>query len=859
MIDFNVVSFRRVVLSGVLAAGVVAPASSQDAPATRTAVAGASFAKNGFHRFFFGTDYRRLWTTPATFEVLDLAKEAGGLSPVRRVGGQQTKGLAMKGKDGKNYTFRGIEKDASHILDADLRGTIVADLLQDQMAAQHPASEVIARVLLDAASVPCPGWRLVVMPDDPALGEYRKDFAGAIGAFAEYPSAVSATNPGFRGVSEIIDHAELYKRLEAGQGDVADVRALLRARLVDIFMGDWDRHRKQWRWAKFPSGPLWEPIPEDRDQAFSRYEGYVLDRGRARDPRFQNFGPRYAGIGGLTYNGWEQDRRLLAGLSRGAFTEEATSLKAAFQDAVLEKAARSMPPEWFAIDGGRLMADLKSRREGLPEIAARFYEHLADRVDVYMTNRPELVSAQRQTNGDLDVKVAVVQADGTAAAPYFERVFHRGETEEVRFYALGGDDKVTLRGASGGIKVRMIGGDGNDVLDASGAGNAKLSDSSGTNRAVDAALDARRYTPPPPPKNAPWIPPRDWTHETWTLPWLGYGRDLGVFLGGGIETVRYGFRRQPYSSEHTFRAGYSFGEQGVRVDYDGVYYRENRGSFFGLRAFGSGVEVFRFYGLGNGTTNTREQDFYRVKTDQFVLYPSFTLPFGGRSSLSVGPALKYMRSEERVDELVNEVKPYGVGRFGEIGLHGALVFDGRDSRVFPRKGAFLAARGTWYPKAWDVSKAFGETNATASAYISGGKRATLALRGGGKKVFGTYPFFEAASVGSGGLGEGALDEPQNTLRGFRSRRFQGDSSLYGSAELRLRVSPLKLILPGHFGVLGFVDTGRVWLAGEDSNTWHTGVGGGLFYSLLNDRSVFSVGVAHSKEDDLVYLKGGFTF
>ena len=309
---------RGLGVSLALLAMAVLPARGEDAPAKRTVVAGPSYAKGSFHRFFFGTDYRPLWTTPATFEVLDLGKEAGGLSPVRRVGGQQTKGLALKGKDGKNYTFRGLEKDASHLLDADLQGTLIAELLQDQMAAQHPASEVIARHILDAVAIPCPSWRLVVLPDDPALGDFRKDFAGAIGAFAEYPSAVSATNPGFRGVSEIVDHAELYKRLEAGQ-DVADVRALLKARLVDIFMGDWDRHRKQWRWGKFPSGPLFEPIPEDRDQAFARYEGYVLGRGRGRDPRFQNLKGEYGGIGGLTYNGWEQDRRLLAGLIEGRF------------------------------------------------------------------------------------------------------------------------------------------------------------------------------------------------------------------------------------------------------------------------------------------------------------------------------------------------------------------------------------------------------------------------------------------------------------------------------------------------------------------------------------------------------------
>jgi hypothetical protein len=56
-----------------------------------------------------------------------------------------------------------------------------------------------------------------------------------------------------------------------------------------------------------------------------------------------------------------------------------------------------------------------------------------------------------------------------------------------------------------------------------------------------------------------------------------------------------------------------------------------------------------------------------------------------------------------------------------------------------------------------------------------------------------------------------------------------------------------------------VDTGRVFVQGQGAGGWHTGVGGGVFYSLLHDRSVFSAGLAHSREDDVFYFKGGFTF
>jgi hypothetical protein len=842
-------------LVGVSSTG---PAASEEPARTRTVVAGPQYRRSGSHNFFFGEDYRRLWTTPIQVEVLDLQKEAGGLSPVRRVGGQQTKGLALKGADGRNYTFRGLEKDATELVEEELRGTIVERTLQDQMAAQHPASEAIARVILDAAGIPCPAWRLVVLPDDPALGEFQKALAGAVGFFAEYPSAVSATNPGFRGVTEIIDHLALYKRLQAGEGDRADVQALLKARLADIFMGDWDRHRKQWRWAKFPGNPLWVPIPEDRDQAFSRYEGLVLQMARGRDPRFQKLGPKYPKMIGLTFNGWEQDRRLLAGLSREDFARAAESLRTAITDEVLQRAVGAMPAEWRAMDGPRLFADLKARRDALPTAAGKYYEHLAGRVDVYMTDRPERVEAKRSGNGDMELSVAAVGADGKPEEPYFRRVFHAKETQEVRLYALGGNDTVKVTG-KGAPRLRVIGGEGDDTLDARGGGNAKLSDSQGNNHAEGAGIDAREYVPPPPPKNAPWIPPRDWGTQTWTMPWVSYSGDTGVFLGYGVEHRRLGFRDDPYSSRQVIRAGYAFGEQKPKVEYTGDYRRENRTSYWGFHAFASGAETLHFYGYGNETGNPGDNDFFNVKANQFLAYPSFNLRFGQRTTFSIGPAVKYTQSDPDATEFINVVKPYGTGDFGEVGVHGILSFDTRDSVAFTRHGVFLAARGTLFPEAWDVKQTFGQVNGNADGFVSAGRWLTLALRAGGKKVFGDYPYMEAASIGGGGLGTGALEEPSHTVRGFRARRFLGDASLFGNAELRLKVSRISLILPAHWGVFGLADAGRVWLEGEDSNTWHTSFGGGIWVSLMNYRNTFSTGVAHSTEENRFFFHGGFTF
>ena len=51
----------------------------------------------------------------------------------------------------------------------------------------------------------------------------------------------------------------------------------------------------------------------------------------------------------------------------------------------------------------------------------------------------------------------------------------------------------------------------------------------------------------------------------------------------------------------------------------------------------------------------------------------------------------------------------------------------------------------------------------------------------------------------------------------------------------------------------------VWYGGEDSDTWHTSYGGGIWLSFLDYRSTVSAYIAHSKEGDIFHVGGGFTF
>ncbi|HXB53976.1 MAG TPA: hypothetical protein VN461_04275, partial [Vicinamibacteria bacterium] len=183
------------------ATGAAEDAKAPPGREARQVAIAPKYKAGGFHCWLWGTDYRPLWTTPIRVEVLNLQTFAGGLKPLFRVGGVETKGLAMKGADGRDYTFRGIDKDPTSILPEDLQDTWAKSIVQDQIAANHPASFFVVDELMKASGILRTEQMLMVMPDDPALGEFRKDFAGLVGQVYEYPGAKSDKNPGFQGAT----------------------------------------------------------------------------------------------------------------------------------------------------------------------------------------------------------------------------------------------------------------------------------------------------------------------------------------------------------------------------------------------------------------------------------------------------------------------------------------------------------------------------------------------------------------------------------------------------------------------------------------------------------------------------------
>ena len=222
----------------------------------------------------------------------------------------------------------------------------------------------------------------------------------------------------------------------------------------------------------------------------------------------------------------------------------------------------------------------------------------------------------------------------------------------------------------------------------------------------------------------------------------------------------------------------------------------------------------------------------------------------GIARFSLGPVLKYARTTLDTGTFIGSSRPSGVPHFLQVGAQAELRFDARDRVRAPSRGALLTLGGSWYAAAYDVAAPFGEGHAEVATYLTAPipLQPTLALRVAGKKVWGAYPFHEAAYIG------GAA-----TVRGFSEHRFAGDGSVNGNAELRLRLARLFMLVPEELGVFGLADAGRVYLAGETSDRWHAAVGGGVWVAFLSRTNTLSVAAARSVEGTRLYVRAGFAF
>ena len=843
----------------LLAAGGAADAQTRR---DTVIVPGPAYAASGWKESLLGDDYRDLWTVPIRVEFLDLGSFGGGLTVIARGGGRQTQSLRLKGGDGRQYAFRSVDKRPDLANVPAFQGTLIDDIIQDQTSSLHPTGALTIPPLVESVGVPHVVPRLVVMPDDPRLGEFREEFAGMLGTIEERPEDQADDGGPFPPFERVIGTTRLLERLEESAEDRVDARTYLVARLMDMILGDWDRHEDQWRWGELQRGGfrLWVPIPRDRDYAYVDYDGLGLDVARRFVRNIVEYTPDIRNMSGLTLNARGLDRRLLNGLERSAWDSAVAVIHRGMNDRVIDAAMERVPVE-HRTRNPEIIASLKGRRDDVAGVARAFYDLLNTEVDIRGTDKRDLAIVDRTGDGLVTVRMYDPDSIGHIQGdPYYERTFTDRETREIRIYLQGNDDRLVVRGdVPRSIMVRVVGGGGDDrMVDSSvvrrGAPKAAFYDGRGDNvfvAGVATAVEDEDHTPPEPTTGLSGESYQDWGSRGGVMPVFGYSGIDGPIVGAGYGFTRYGFWREPYAHKLQARAMVGLETGGVAVDVEAdVRNTASRGGYnLFLRA--SQLESMRFYGFGNETVEEETGSFYQFQQSQLLGWASMQIGLPGTGLLSIGPVVKYTEPEVEPGTPFERENVYGEG-FGQVGGLLEAEIDVRDSEEYPRRGARFLLDAAGYPAVWH-SEGFAKGTLTASTYLTPGFRGapTLALRAGGEGVWGQYPIHEAAFLGG-----------SRSVRGYNTERFAGDATLFGNAELRVPVATVNLLLlRGVFGVSGLVDTGRVYLGGESSDTWHVGTGGGVWFRFtVKDATVAaSATYARGEDHDSFYLRLGPTF
>lgn len=820
-----------------------------------TVIANAKFDKAGlFKRAILGTNYRKVWAQPIKVPIFHLDKEKGGLKITGTGGGNQTTSLQLQDSSGREWVLRSVNKTTSRDQPKIFKNTMVEDLMLDAGSIGHPYSALAVPPLADALGLQHTNPVIVYLGNDAALGKYRDEFANHLYLFEERGPADGAKD---------IKTESLQDKMEQDNDKKADAKLILRARIFDFIMGDWDRHGGQWKWTRGSDSTknIYEPFPKDRDKVFYTTGGAVFSVMSIARPNLQAYTDHIRRVDLWNYNTVSFDLYFLNQLNEKDWEEEIAYVQSHLTDELMERALRLMPPNVYAVSAPAIFKTFKRRRDHIRKYAMKYYRFLAQRVDVAGSDKNEKFTITRQPDGDVQLTINKFKKDSLGKVIY-QRTFKHKDTRDLRVYGLEGKNTFEVIGSNTSpITVRMIGGHDEDtyVIDsAQSRKNLYLYDRSDQQNNLPPASSAHLKLKEDTTINQ-YIRPENKYNTVIPIISLGYSTEDGLQFVGGANYVRYSFQKQPYSSLQHLSVNYTFQKQSYIINYSGIFKKRVWDNDLLVNITERGPRnTNNFFGLGNvgefDKAGGKEFYYYRNRYD-FAVADIRLAHHYNHWQLSGGSVTQFYTASENHNNdhffnQYNQLHPDAQVFKAKLytGIIGGAVYDTRNNIRFTSRGVVWRTTVT------------GLTGLNTSGHTSGSVLSTFSFfvplidstivfanRTGAGAIAGKGDFFQMMNLG--GL----------TMRGYHTSRFIGNTMVYNNMELRAKLFDFNAyILASSFGVVGFNDTGRVWLKGEKSDTVHDTYGGGIFLTPYN-AFLFEAVLGKSPEGTLVYLTAGFRF
>ncbi|RAJ27935.1 hypothetical protein LX77_00509 [Gelidibacter algens] len=338
-----------------------------------TIAASTLYKANDLKKLMQGEHYRDAWSTPIKVKVAFLDTLLGGLTVIEEGGGNQTKSLKLEDSIGNKYTLRSVNKTPAPLVPEFAKTLGLENIIVDGISAQHPYAATVVASLAEAAHVQHTAPKLYFIPKQDALKDYNDTYGNKLFLF-EHETESSTNWTSIKNVTEIVETDDLQLlKLERGKTLKIDEHALVRARLFDLVIGDWDRHAKQWGWIikEEQNGQVAIPLPADRDNAFFNISGIIpsILANKNVTPEMRPFDKDIDYMPGLIH---DFDVYFLKSTEEAVFIEEAQQLQHLLTDSVIENALRLWPSQLYDLDGKTIENKLKSRRDELLIYAKAF-------------------------------------------------------------------------------------------------------------------------------------------------------------------------------------------------------------------------------------------------------------------------------------------------------------------------------------------------------------------------------------------------------------------------------------------------------------------------------------------------------
>lgn len=832
---------------------------------------------SGMKKFLWGKRYRKYYKTPVEVPTVNLDTMFGGLTPVRKGGGNQSKSLRLKDKNGTQYVMRALHKNAVQYLQAVLfkdqyignqfDGTKTEGFLLDVFAGSHPYAPFVIGDLSDAVGVFHTNPTLYYIPKQKALGAYNNDFGDELYMIEEHTSAGHGNKASFGFQNKLVSTGDMMKKVHKNENTFVDEASYIRARLFDMLIGDWDRHHDQWRWIEFKENgkKIYRPMPRDRDQAFSiMSDGALLGVAVKILPvsrLLRKYDDDLVDVKGVNVEPYPIDIEIIQQSGKDVWDAQVKRIQTGLTDDVIDKAFLNFPKEVRGVTTNEIKRKLKGRRKNLQKIADRYFKYLNKYLIIKGTNKDDWFDIERLPNGKTTISVYRIKK-GKKKDLFHQRTYNKKDTKEIWIYGLDDDDMFHVFGntSDNEIKIRLIGGQNNDTYNIKNGKSVTYYDYASkkntfiTHKGKQKLTDAYKVNV--------YSYKKIKNNITFIGPSLGYNPDDGFKAGINFSSTNNGFERNPFTAKHIINANYFFATKGAEINYSGEFANIFQGINFGIDTkYNTPNYATNFFGFGNNSLNPEadgddglevNRDYNRVKIRTFKIAPS--LIWRGELGSEIKASFVYeMNKVERtqgrfIETLTTNNPVFGSQNF--IGLDATYQFENKNNNAFPTRG-FQFKLHTGYKNNTKTNKSFGYINPLIgfNFKLAKSEQIVLATQVNSQFILGNnFEFYQGANIGA-----------NNGLRGYRKQRFIGKSAFTHSTDIRWNFTNLKTnILPIYLGMYGGVDYGRVWFQNDPFSGMLTSYGGGVFLNIAN---MMTANVSAFTSDDgvLIGFKMGFGF